>query len=235
MSVHKHLPEEIIVDYVLNQLRNEERKRVAMHLERCHRCQNIVAEWNVLLKTETEPTFSTDAIKERLFEHIRKDRRRKQRKLIPRFVVAATTAAILFLVLSLSAYKDTIQRPDYVVSKNDEIPLETIQTSRYTHELNIVPVREFPHVNGHVRVNADTNEMLLEVSGLYVFPNRDYQLWIIYSDDQIVDEIIPVENGSTRMFFKGVEVAEFKMVKASVEPRGGSKQQTGPETFIVDF
>lgn len=77
--------------------------------------------------------------------------------------------------------------------------------------------------------------MLLEVDGLEELINQDYQLWIIYTDNSIDHEILPTQNGMTRMLFRDIDVDEFKKLKASVEPRGGSIEQTGPDTFIVEF
>lgn len=235
MKRHDHLREEAIIDYVLQELEEEEERTIKAHLHECKKCRTLYRQWASLLKEENDVFVRTEAIKERLWQRISGGKKRLPMLKKPQIVLANVAATFLCFIFLLQSYQPSFHEKEYEVVKNDEIPIETIQAARFTREISILPVNEFPHIHGQAWINTSTNEMLIEVNGLQMLPNRDYQLWIIYADNDVYDEIIQVQDGMTRMFFRGLPIEEFKKVKASVEPRGGSKEQTGPETFLIEF
>ena len=82
--------------------------------------------------------------------------------------------------------------------------------------------------------NPVTNQMFLEIYGIRKPQNRDYQLWMIYKDNHVRDQILPVKNGSIKIFIQGKNFHQIKQIRASMEPKGGSIIQTGPDTFIIE-
>lgn len=235
----KHLPEEVIVDYLLGHVEDNQRGAVQGHIQDCNKCAQKLNEWEILLHQEAPVEFASDKVKARVWDSIEKENDRKRKRWSwlrkPTFTFAAIAAVITLIVIVFRDFQEPMPLSNYEFKENDNIPVETMEEKRYTNQIAIMPVAQFQNLDGRVWVNEHTNEMLLELSGLYRLPNHDYQLWIIYTDDQMDYEIIPVQNGSTRMFFQGIPIEEFKRVKGSVEPLGGSEKQTGPDTFYIEF
>lgn len=239
MNDKKHVSEEIIVDFLLDNLADEESKRVKAHVHDCVKCEHTLEEWKLVLDKSESAELEKDQLKNRIWESIEKHNTQRNNRWDwlkkPPFAIASVVATIFLIVFMFETYQKPINFSNYDVKGNDNIPTETMEEKRYTNQFNIVPVSQFPDVGGQVWINERTNEMLVELSGLNTMPNHDYQLWIIYRDDRMDYEIIPVQNGTTRMFFQGIPVEQFKRVKGSVEPIGGSPEQTGPDTFYIEF
>ncbi|MBB6512059.1 anti-sigma-K factor RskA [Gracilibacillus halotolerans] len=238
MNKKNHLQEEVIIDYLLENIEDDKTELVEEHLQQCKKCKEMLNEWELLLHQKEPLEFETDTLKHKIWESIEKENARRNNRWNwlkkPPFAIASVVAAIFLILFVFEAYQKPIVS-NYQMKENDNIPVETMEEKRYTDQLMIVPVSQFPNLDGQMWVNEHTNEMLLELNGLNIMPNHDYQLWIIYRDDKIDDEIIPVQDGTTRMFFQGIPVEQFKRVKGSVEPIGGSPEQTGPDTFYIEF
>ncbi|MED4851607.1 anti-sigma factor [Caldifermentibacillus hisashii] len=238
MMKSKHIPEEQLVDYLLGNIGEWDAKQIKAHLNHCKKCQYLLSDWQFLLSQDHKQFQPSQSMKDRIQHSINQMEGKsfKRRTVIGKPGLLFATIACVFLIFYSvhSYYQDTNTR-NYEIAENDEIPPETIQSAPHTQQIKVTPVSEFNQINGYVWVNRNRNEMLLEVDGLEELINQDYQLWIIYTDNSIDHEILPTQNGMTRMLFRDIDVDEFKKLKASVEPRGGSIEQTGPDTFIVEF
>lgn len=236
MKFSQHIQEQKLVDYVLGNLDRNEQFQIQQHLDQCVRCKKIMENWSMVLnKEETSFAQPSPLLKEKLWAKIEQNHKSARQMRKPKLIFGLSSlAVILIFMIGLFYYNKTMEK-SYEVAKNDEIPQETIQTKPDTKQIAIVPVSHFNHINGTIWINKVTEEMLLEVNGLTNLHNKDYQLWIIYSNDEIIGEILAIQNGSSRIFFKGEDVNHFKYIKASVEPKGGSTLPTGPETFQVDL
>lgn len=228
-----------MVDYHLGHLDTEQYEFVQRHIVHCKKCVQKLNEWELLLKQDIQVDFAKEKIKSKVLESMQAENFRKKNRWSwlrkPTLTFAAIAAVITLIVIVFRDFQEPMPLSNYEFKENDNIPVETMEEKRYTNQIAIMPVAQFPDLDGRVWVNEHTNEMLLELSGLYRLPNHDYQLWIIYTDNQMDYEIIPVQNGSTRMFFQGIPIEQFKRVKGSVEPLGGSEKQTGPDTFYIEF
>ncbi|MCM3799025.1 anti-sigma factor [Caldifermentibacillus hisashii] len=238
MMKSKHIPEEQLVDYLLGNIGEWDAKQIKAHLNHCKKCQNLLSDWQFLLRQDHKQFQPSQSMKDRIQHSIIQveEKSFKRRTVIGKPGLLFATIACVFLIFySVHSYYQDINTRNYEIAENDEIPPETIQSAPHTQQIKVTPVSEFNQINGYVWVNRNRNEMLLEVDGLEELINQDYQLWIIYMDNSIDHEILPTQNGMTRMLFRDIDVDEFKKLKASVEPRGGSIEQTGPDTFIVEF
>ncbi|WAA09919.1 anti-sigma factor [Fervidibacillus albus] len=234
MKGNNHIPEETIIDYVSGELEEQEEEQIQRHLNECERCMEMAVHWRQLFDyNRREPVQPPPTLKENMWQmvHSKKTKKRKEIwKPVTAVCTFAATIGLLFLV-----FKGEMEEKPYEVVKNDEIPFETFHSTPNTKQLNIVPAVNHQQINGNMWINGDTKEMFLEVDGLPHYPNRDYQLWIIFSNDDVEGELLILQDGASRIFFQGIDVEKFKLIKASVEPKGGSTYQTGPDTFFVDF
>lgn len=232
MGIHKHLPEETIVDLALGKLSDETRNLALLHISSCPQCKKQLDDWLEILQVKVSPTISNDSLKERIW-HSYETKQKKRFSFKPKLGFALASVAVILLFLSIHILSNIREDPMEMAH------LKAVQTEKFrnkpdTKKFNIVPVYD-SDINGNLWVNHVTNEMLLEVDGLTELMNEDYQLWIIYSDDKIEGILIPTRNGKTELFFENMNVTQFKRVKASIEPKGGSILPTGPETFFVEF
>ncbi|MCU9612866.1 anti-sigma factor [Caldibacillus lycopersici] len=236
MKFHKHIDEPFIIDYLLGKLDVDRQSQLILHIKECEQCANRLQQWQSIINVESNvQKVPSDQLKEKIWMQLQEKsaprRESKNRKII--FTISSV-AAILLLFLGLYANKQP-QHKSYEIAHNDEI--ENIDFQHYpdTKQWNIVPVSNSNPVHGNIWINHHTQELLVEVEGLVQLSNKDYQLWIIYNDNQMIGEVLPIEEGSTRLFFKGEEDVPLKIIKASIEPKGGSVSPTGPETFIVEM
>ncbi|WP_164669284.1 anti-sigma factor [Virgibacillus doumboii] len=243
MEFNNHIPEQKIIDFVLGNLNEEENAQITQHTKKCQACQEVLEEWQDTFDTEeqrSEQLQPSNLLKKRLDKSIEREdnaAEKKKRKQKPKPVyLLGSLAAVLVLSIGLTTQfgNKTNTAVDEQVIYNDEIREERIQSKPNTEQLEIIPVSQFDQVSGNVWINDSTREMLVEIDGLTNLEGRNYQLWIIDTDDNIEGELLPIQNGSVRIFYQGKVVDQVKLIKTSVEPAGGSVKPTGPETFTVD-
>ena len=226
----KHFSEEVLIDFCLEEISEERRQEIREHLDNCAKCKQVTEHWLELFNQQISGKPSAE-LKDRIWENARKNRRvsKKNRKLM----VAISSAAALFIFSIGLLWDHSSERHRYEVAHNDEIPTESIQTNPQTQQLAVIPVATNQNINGNLWINGVNEELLLEVDGLDDISNRDYQLWMIYDNNKIKGELLSTVDGSSRILIKGKDVNHFKIIKASIEPIGGSMEPTGPETFFV--
>lgn len=226
MKQHKHLSEEQLIDIVLGNLPENE------HIKNCEHCQAKIDRWSQILRHEIKESPS-EHLKGNIwaeFEKAKKPKRKIPRKSILIYSFG-TIAAIFVIAIGLIFYKSSLV-PSYEVTFNDEID-KHIQHEAETKQVAVIPVADFPEISGNLWINDHTNELLLEVDGLENLVNNDYQLWIIYDEDQMDGEILSIQDGTSRVFMKSDHVGSLELLKGSLEPLGGSSEPTGPEMFVV--
>ncbi len=227
----KHIPEEKLVDYLLGNLEQSEEEMVKNHLLHCVECYRNLHQWQIIL-SEAERVPPSKHLKERIWNSIIK-RRMKKKRTWPLPVISLAAMLCLFIGISLMIAKVKNTVP---VAVNDQIRAEQLQQNPHTKQLNIVPASAYYNsINGNIWINDQTKELFLEVNGLRQLTNQDYQVWIIYTDDEIHGALLTIENGASRLFIQNENVPDLKMLKASIEPKGGSIVQTGPDTFFVEI
>ncbi|WP_156289724.1 anti-sigma factor [Oceanobacillus salinisoli] len=232
MNYKQHVSEEQLIDLALGNLSEDKKKKVYEHMEHCGTCHRKLENWRFILEKE-EKESPNSSVKERIwqdFEEKKHPIHRKRKK--PAFVFVLGSAVAIFIVtVGLIFYNQSLER-SYQVAYNDDVE-EDIISKDYTKQVAVIPVADFPDISGNLWINQSADEMLLEVDGLPQLSDNDYQLWIVYDDNLMEGEVLYIQNGTSRVFFKGDDVGQFKFMKASVEPIGGSVEPTGPETFVV--
>ncbi|HLS10486.1 anti-sigma factor [Lentibacillus sp.] len=237
MAFYKHIPEQKIIDFALGKLGEEERANVIHHTNQCPDCQGVLEEWQYMMSEVNEDkSVPSTALKDKLDKSIdegnkpvKNNRRRK-----PVYWLGGLAAALL-LTIGLTTLTDERTAMNEDVMYNEEINEAEIQTRPETKQLKIIPVSRFDHVSGNVWINDATRELLVEIDGLANMSGRNYQMWIVDTDDNVHGEVLPIQDGSVRVLYQGKDVNRFKLIKTSVEPAGGSEKPTGPETFSVDL
>lgn len=228
---YSHIPEEKLIDYILGNVAPEEMQQINNHIQSCPTCRETLGNWSSMLREKEEKI--APELKNRLWESVHKENIpvRKNRKQL--LYVIGSAAAIFLLAISVIWYKESLFQPEYQIAQNEEINSETIQLNADTIQMEVVPLADYQHVTGSLWMNDREKEMLLEVDGLINHANYDYQLWFIYQNNDMDAEILSIFNGSSKIYIKGMDVEKFKLIKASLEPIGGSTAPTGPETFII--
>ena len=227
-----HIPEERIIDFVLGKIPQHMIIEMKTHLQSCHSCSETLRNWQEILEEDVVAEPST-ALQEKIWNSMEEQITpiRKNRK--PLLYTVASAVAIVLLAIGLLFYRQSSTHAPYQVAHNEEINTQEIQFTPETRQMEVIPVADYKDVHGNLWINDARKEMLLEVDGLVNHTDYDYQLWIIYNNNDIDGEILPIYNGSSKVFFKGMDVQEFKSIKASLEPTGGSNIPTGPETFVI--
>ncbi|RKQ35704.1 anti-sigma factor [Oceanobacillus halophilus] len=232
MSYNKHVPEEWMIELALGNISNEKRDDVLQHINRCEACRTEFESWKQIFSKQPSEQ-PTDSVKEKVwkdFQETKQPVKRKRKSLVITFAISSA-AAIFFLAMGLIFYNPATNH-SYQIAHNENIEEDILNQSQ-TKQVAVIPVADFMDVSGNLWINDSTHEMLLEVDGLNHLPDHDYQLWIVYKDDEMDGELLSIQDGASRVFFKGKDVEQLKLLKASVEPLGGSVVPTGPETFVV--
>ncbi|WP_208591625.1 anti-sigma factor [Gracilibacillus suaedae] len=239
MVKDKHISEEKLVDYLEDQLSESEAQDIQRHVDGCVKCQHTLAFWQETLEIDEDLQPSAQ-LKEKIDQSLLADRSPKQRQVkwkTPLFGLAGVMIVVI-LFFSLSDFlkiKQTVE-PDYEVYQNQDIISDQVfMNNPVVDSQPIKPYEDFADMEGMVWINPQTQEILLEMEGLTNFYNNDYQIWIIDKNGNINGDLIMVENGSARVLYRVEDLSDFRFMKGSVEPPGGSHQPTGPETFYVDI
>ncbi|HLR62344.1 MAG TPA: anti-sigma factor [Lentibacillus sp.] len=238
MASRKHIPEQTLIDFALGNLDEAECENVISHIHQCPKCESILEGWERMLPAVNEEKEApSSTLKDRLDQRIDEENKPAKRKRRPKTVYwLGGVAAALLLAFGLTTFNsgsNTALNEDVIY--NDEINEAQVQSRPDTKRLEIIPVSRFDHVSGNVWINNSTREILVEIDGLADLSGKNYQIWMIDTDDNVYGELLPIQNGSVRILYQGEGVDQFKLIKTSVEPAGGSEQPTGPEPFSVDL
>jgi len=229
----KHVAEQKLIDFTLGQLNELESNVVKLHMEQCPRCHERMNHWAKIVSVETNlATFTLDK-KEDVWKKIQQNiegKKKRQSNMFLKLCSVAASAVLLIGLANLYSINNKLTMEDL-----QEQPATTFLENPDTRQFNIVPISQRDNINGGIWINNVTKELLIEINGLANLESQDHQLWIIYKNEDMQGAIIPTKNGSSKMYMQGMDINEFKMIKASVEPKGGSLYPTGPETFLVEI
>ena len=226
--------EETLIDFVLGNLSDGQTDQLRLHLADCQSCQEKVNHWKERLE-KNEAIQPSPFLKTRIDNTIRTLSRKKRKRfsLNAAFIIASA-CAILLSVIGLYQIKPVQHEPS-VVLQNDEIKENTVIDAPETNRFYIQPVSHFDQIEGYAWVNDATKEMLLKVDGLRPYTKKDYQIWLVHSDHHLYDDVLHVEDGRVKLYYKGSDVNYVTLIRVSLEPKGGSETPTGPEPFIVEL
>ena len=228
----RHILEVQLVDFVLGNASAELQEKIVKHTNICTQCEKRLKEWNLVLSEPTNVKPSL-VLKEIVVEKVERKLQPKVKRSKQRYIVAICSAVIFFLTLLGLLIDNHLSGNTYEIARNDEINRRSFQKNSLTQQVAVIPVSDFNDITGNLWINDVSQELLLEVDGLAHISNRDYQLWIVYDNDEIRGELLSTKEGASQVMIKGSDVRQFKFIKASLEPLGGSAEPTGPETFTI--
>ena len=231
----KHIPEEKLIDYTSGRIPLEEAGSIHSHLQYCRQCYATLEKWQQLL-VNLEFEEPPAALKERIWNTVGCKQTKRKQTWQPRLAIRSLIlTAIIGLIVGLGFFMQG-EKKSPPVAVNDEFRALQLQQNPQTKQIHIIPASSaYDSIHGNIWINTDTKELLLEVEGLVQLANRDYQVWIIYADDDIIGALLPIQNGMSRLFIHDENVPQLKMLKGSIEPKGGSVIPTGPDTFYVEI
>lgn len=223
--------EEEIVDFVLGRLPVDKEAQFRRHLEDCKDCRDCFHEWEATLDMEEETMAPPARVKRQLMRDVRKTDHPQKKFPLFKKPVAVTVAmcAVLFIVLASSLFSSSPHHANQIKG-NPFIP----ETQRGPQQVHYVPVTDH-NVNGYVWVRPSTQEMMVFLQGVPRIEDRDYQVWLISDSHRSDAGTLQVNDGMAQLYFHGHELEEAHRVIVSVEPRGGSKMQTGPDKFNIEI
>ncbi|MFD2656431.1 anti-sigma factor [Gracilibacillus thailandensis] len=239
MVKDKHISEEKLVDYLEGQLSESEAQDIQRHVDDCVKCQQTLAFWQETLAMDEDLQPSAE-LKEKIDQSLLSERSPKQHLVkwkTPLFGLAGVMVVVIlcFNLTDILKEQQTAE-PDYEVYQNQDIMSDQVfMNNPVVDSQPIKPYEDFAEMEGMVWINPQTQEILLEMEGLTNIYNNDYQIWIIDKNGNINGDLIMVENGSARVLYRVEDLSDFRFMKGSVEPPGGSHRPTGPETFYVDI
>ncbi|MFB4167141.1 hypothetical protein [Virgibacillus sp. JSM 102003] len=236
MTFNKHISESAIIDYLIGNLKQEENSEVIRHVNQCQACQETMKSWDGLLgDQEQNKAVPSEALKAKLDNSIDKEETKQLKKgrIKPLYLFSSIATALFLFVGLLSSTSSQPPMMEEEVVYNDNIQVEQIQSNPGTIQHEIRPESRFDYVSGNVWINNRTRELLIEIDGLMNLNGHNYQLWMIDKNNRMEGKLLPLEDGSVKVLYRGKDVNEIKFIKSSIEPAGGSSEPTGPETFTV--
>ncbi len=235
-----HVNEAIMIDYVLGKLSSNKNEAIGQHIMNCSDCKKELRYWEHLLNVESNLQPSPVLIS-KIYESIDNKQIAKKKRNWKKATLVITSFATAILVLFSIYYMNFdnvfINKRDqnYVMVQHDKKQEQKLIRNPETDQLDISPVTNNQNIHGEVWLNKETNELMLRVDGLAPIKSQDYQLWIIHTNDDWNGEILHLENGSARVYYRSPDIKLLRFLRVSVEPLGGSNLPTGPETFYVDL
>lgn len=186
----RHIHEEMIVDYLLNNLSGEEHFAVTRHLKRCKKCSLETDAWRKFLFNETIVTPSKGA-KHKLTDTIT----HWQQKKTPRYIFAIATVLLVVIVAPLFFQfsneqlvideNQTLSSQSIVVNKNPvrkeqtltTIPLNQIFTNNPNHLTNVnwEDKQAFIHLNDKIE-QQEEQVLILRDGSVCLFNEQTLQL-----------------------------------------------------------
>ncbi|SES68913.1 Putative zinc-finger [Oceanobacillus limi] len=235
----KHIDEEVMIDYALGKVSHEQQASIRKHLFSCEKCNKAVQYWEQLL-TDQQIEAVPQTLEHRLTQSIQEIETKKQVKRPKKPVIALTCfAALLTLSFGLHQFFSNETNPiieqQFYTAQHEEVPKSSFMENPDTNRLDIVPATIDENIESDIWLNEETNEMVLYVDGLQPLQAQDYQLWINYHDDNWYGELLQLRDGVAYVYYQANDIANLKLLKVSIEPQGGSKTPTGPETLYLNL
>lgn len=88
---------------------------------------------------------------------------------------------------------------------------------------------------GTVWLKRESGEMLIVVDGLHSVVEKDYQIWLEMKNEASSPGILSITHPQGKSYYHGYGAGEAERLIISLEPKGGSRVQTGPEAVWVDM
>lgn len=259
------LPEEKLVDFVMNRLGESDRFSVAEHVAHCAHCTERLKEWELLMEVpemqslclpqhdadkgngglailqeplSAGPVCESAELPARLGRKLRvraslrslRLRIMRNRRFI--FPGAAAAALALFLFVGLNTLKHQADPSSESFERQVSTKIAFMQSAEYK-KYPIAPLPPY-HGSGGVWINPDSGELLIVVDGLTPSEEKDYQVWLQHEQQSFSAGMMLTRNLQGKGYYYGYGIMNPDRIVISLEPKGGSRMQTGPETVRIN-
>ncbi|AZK46618.1 anti-sigma factor [Paenibacillus lentus] len=252
--------EEKLVDFAMGQLPDEEQATIQEHQRQCLACDAMIREWKELLNQgavgsgEDNPENAVHPYMQREPQSslsLPQPPRRLRRQLLLTFWLRSlgarwTAARSRYIFGSLGGLTVLIllcgllYRPQ-IWSDEDQSRIER----DISHQIHLIqsaeteryPIKPHPpyYGEGMVWLKRESGEMLIVVDGFHSLVEKDYQIWLQMDNESSSPGILPVKHPEGKSYYHGYGAAEAERLIISLEPKGGSRVQTGPEAVFVEM
>ncbi|MGV3489104.1 MAG: anti-sigma factor [Tuberibacillus sp.] len=236
MSIKCEWTEQQIIDDLLAEAKDRDTSRhLHNHLTYCKHCQELYDYWaSILINGEiSERTGPSPKVKARIFNSIAQPN--KKWTINKKQVIAA---CIGFLILSAGflAGRWSIQTDSHAFSspKNGLQETRTGYLPKQKMAYRVVPVHA-RNTDGYVWVNPNTKDIMLFLDGLKPIEGRDYQAWLITSNNKESAGILQIDQNFAHVIVHNPHIPTVERIIISIEPQGGSAIQTGPNAIDLDL
>jgi anti-sigma-K factor RskA len=226
--------EEEVVDFAMGHLTAEKQAQFAAHLKQCGHCAAVYHEWMMLLSNRDEQQLPSSSVKRRLQRSV----------MISNWVsslagylrsgklAAAGGAVALLLLVGVSLYGQESFTDSTAAVKQQLLKERAMVMDPETVLHEATPVNK-SNIRGYVWINDDSNEMLFLAEGLDRLEEKDYQVWFIIENNRSKAGVLQWRDGMAHLYFQGGEIRRVENIAISIEPKGGSFIQTGPDAMFV--
>ncbi|MCJ8012375.1 anti-sigma factor [Paenibacillus sp. KQZ6P-2] len=259
-AVCHFLPEEKLVDYVMNRLPESERAGVAVHAATCSHCAERLQEWEQVMQLPELEGFclTVDGVDGSVDDGHHIEVPSPERSLIPparmgrklrmraylrsagiwfarnrRFILpgAASAAVAVFLLAGLFSMKQQVVPSAESIDGEVSSKIAVMQSAAYEQ----YPISPMPpmHGSGGVWINRNSGELLIVVDGLKPTREKDYQIWLQQEQQPVSDGMLLTRNSHGKGYYYGYGPVDPDQIVISLEPKGGSHVQTGPVALRI--
>ncbi|GGH86091.1 hypothetical protein JOD43_000679 [Pullulanibacillus pueri] len=239
MSAKCKWREETIIDVILGETNSSQKEAFVEHLPRCQNCQLLYHRWQALLLNNKEENLrSSIDLRGKIYRSllVMIGRRRYFGKplLIFSFVGVLLISGFLLGRMTTSPFESPVS-PIALSTDNVEDTKQKTRGPALPASYQVLSIHH-QKMDGYVWLNRETKDILIFLSGLRPLKDKDYQAWIVSEDnDKQIGGLLQMSEGMGHVYVHKPGVAKVRKLIISVEPRGGSRFQTGPETVNLDL
>ncbi|MDR9855348.1 anti-sigma factor [Paenibacillus sp. VCA1] len=154
-------------------------------------------------------------------------------KLKRRFILpgAAGLALMICLFAGLFTLKHQANPSDASIERQVTSKIAYMQSADYEK----YPIAPLPplHGSGGLWINPDSGELLIVMDGLNPSEEKDYQVWLQHEQQSFSAGMMLTRNLQGKGYYYGYGIMNPDRIVISLEPKGGSLVQTGPETVRI--
>jgi hypothetical protein len=221
--------QEEMIDELLGKLPERKRTQLRAHLRSCADCRRLYREWQAILPAGDPLPVPTPDLRRSL--RLQVVRQKVRGWIVRPYVWGGLAACLIAAVMLLGALK--LSQP-FTYSQP---AVERIEGSSLMHDpqavLYPVDYPSQPRVKGYIWLNGSSNRMLLLIEGLSPSEDRDYQAWAGWEGGYANMGLLKYSQGMSHLYIEGLPLRKIDNIIVSIEPKGGSRTPTQPETVIL--
>lgn len=238
MTIKCEWTEQEIIDDLLGETKDKRKKLdLHNHLTYCRHCQKLYDYWENVFGEDTIAEKSegpSTVVKQRVFQSIAKPRKKK----VWYKKQAITAACVGLFLLATSFYVGRISAPQAPTNTGQHVGSGATARTGYLPNqkmaYRVVPVHDH-NTDGYVWVNPNTKDIMLFLDGLKPLADQDYQAWIVSRGNKENAGILQIDQNFGHVIVHNPHISSVERIIISIEPRGGSTVQTGPNALDLDI